>query len=740
MKKKFNVTGMTCSACSARVDKAVRALNGVTEVNVNLLTGVMTAEYDSAKMSADTIIAAVKTAGYGASEYIFENTLKKKNEENLSAMKKRLILSAVFLIVLMVFSMQHMLGYPLPTVFDNHLVMAITQLILTVPIIIINRSYFIKGFKNIFLLAPNMDSLIALGSTASFLYSVYVTVLFAVEHSGVHIHGEYHLYYESAAMILTLITLGKFLETVSKSRTSDAVEKLIDMTPKRATVIIDGVEQEVDADMIEVGMTVIAKPGEQIAVDGTVTEGTTSIDQSAVTGEGIPVEKTVGDSVIAATVNQNGYIKYRADKVGEDTTFAQIIRLVEDASGSKAPIARLADIISLYFVPAVILIAIITFAVWMLLDKGFAFSLNTAISVLVISCPCALGLATPVAIMVGTGSAAKNGILVKSASVLETLHKVDTVLLDKTGTVTEGKPHVTHTAAYTDENELLSIAYAMEKMSQHPLASAIIEYCEQKGVSADGQNAPDSFESVTGKGIICKKGGTTFYGGNAALMHEHGIDTGKCDADIAQFAESGATPMLFARDGDLLGIIAVADSIKSDSPSAIEALKKIGINVIMMTGDNEKTAKIIAKSAGISEVKAEVMPQDKEEAVRTLQQGGHTVAMVGDGINDAPALARADAGIAIGAGTDIAIESADVVLIKSSLGDVVTAIRLGRAVIRNIRMSLFWAFFYNVLGIPVAAGILYPLGIMLNPMIAAAAMSCSSVCVVLNALRLKRFK
>ncbi len=737
MKKKFSVTGMTCSACSARVDKTVNSIDGVNWVNVNLLTGTMTVDFDPSRVSTENIISAVENAGYGAENYVFENTLKSKNKAALSAIKKRLVWSAIFLILLMIFSMQHMLGYPLPKIFDNRLIMAVTQLILTLPIIIINHRYFTVGFKNIIKLAPNMDSLIALGSTASFLYSLYVTVIFAINQSGGHIHGEYHLYYESAAMILTLITLGKFLETASKNRTSNAVEKLIDITPKRATVIIDGKETEIDADMIEVGMTVIAKAGEQIAVDGTVIEGNSTVDQSSVTGESIPVEKGVGDPVIAATVNTSGYIKYRVERVGEDTTFAQIIRLVEEASGSKAPIARLADKISLYFVPIVIAVSVITFAVWTIIGNGFAFALNMAVSVLVISCPCALGLATPVAIMVGTGTAAKNGILVKSAASLEALHKVDTVLLDKTGTVTEGKPQITEIIPYSDKGELLQVAYSMEKMSSHPLAKPITEFCESEDIASF---EIDRFENISGRGIVCKSGDKGFFCGNAALMKENGIDISSASDDLARLSSEGATPMLFADDKSILGIIAVSDKIKDDSIDAIKAIKKASIDVIMLTGDNRQTARIIAKKVGIDRVHSDVMPEDKELAVRRLQQDRRSVAMVGDGINDAAALARADVGIAIGAGTDIAIESADVVLIKSSLADVVTAIKLSNAVIGNITMSLFWAFFYNTLGIPVAAGLLYGIGIVLNPMIAAAAMSFSSVCVVLNALRLKKFK
>ena len=736
MKKKFSITGMSCSACSARVEKAVKEMDGVINVSVNLLTGTMTAEYDINKLTAENIIKRVTDEGFGAAEYVFENKVKERNVQQLKGIKNRFISSAIFLVILMIFSMQHMVGYPLPSIFDSSAVMALTQLILTLPIIIINRNYFINGFKNIIKLAPNMDSLIAVGASASFIYSVYITGVFIVN-SGASLHNEFHLYYESAAMILTLITMGKLLETLSKNRTSDAVQKLMYMTPKKATVIIDGEEAVIDADLIEVGMTVIAKPGEQIAVDGVIIEGASTIDQSAVTGESIPVEKAVGDKVISATINQNGYIKYRAVRVGDDTTFAQIIRLVEEAGGSKAPIARLADKISLWFVPCVMLISAITFIVWALLEKGFAFSLNMAISVLVISCPCALGLATPVAIMVGTGVAAKNGILVKSALSLEALHKINAVILDKTGTVTVGKPAVKIIIPYIDRNELLCYAYTIEKMSQHPLANAIIKYCQDAGVISF--EAKD-FKSVSGRGIGCFINNNEFIGGNAAFMQENGIDTKKAENDIKSVADSGATPMIFAKNKEIIGIIGVADDVKDDSIDAINELKRLGIKVVMLTGDSRRVAEIIAERTGINEVEAEVMPEDKERAVRRLQEGGMKVAMIGDGINDAAALARADVGIAIGAGTDIAIESADIVLIKSKLYDAVTAIRLGKVVIRNIKMSLFWAFFYNTMGIPLAAGALFKIGITLNPMIAAAAMSFSSVCVVLNALRLKRFK
>ena len=739
MKQKFKVTGMTCSACSARVEKAVSEVEGIESVNVNLLTNSMTVDYNEGKTDFDTIVKSVENAGYGAGEYVYENTLHKQNMQQLKEMKRRVIISFCFLIPLMYLSMEHMLGYPIPKFFQDHMVMTISQFILTLPIVWVNRVYFINGFRNLFHLSPNMDSLIALGSTASFLYSTYIMIdVIIMRIMNVETGHMLELYFESAAMILALITLGKYLETRSKNRTGEAIEKLMDLTPNTAILWENGKEMEIPTSKILPGNILIAKPGEMIAVDGVIIEGNTSVDQSAITGESIPVEKGIGDNVISATLNQNGYIKYKAEKVGEDTTISQIIHLVEEASSSKAPISKLADKISLYFVPVVIVIAIVSAIIWLILGKDFAFALNIAISVLVISCPCALGLATPLAIMVGTGKGAQNGILIKSAAVLEIAHKVDTVILDKTGTVTEGKPQVERIVAKDSEETLLKIAVSIEQKSEHPLAFAILEYGKEKKINPF---ETDEFQSITGRGIICKIEGKTYLGGNALLMKENNVAIGDFEKTDEELSEHGITPLYFSDETEVLGIIAVADKIKEDSKYAVEQLHEMNIQTIMVTGDHKKTAKSVAQKAGVSEVVAEVLPQDKERIVKEYQEKGQTVAMVGDGINDAPALARADVGIAIGAGTDIAIESADIVLINSKLSDGVTAIRLGKAVIKNIKMSLFWAFFYNIVGIPVAAGALYWLGgLLLNPMIAAAAMSLSSICVVFNALRLRSFK
>lgn len=739
MKQKFKVTGMTCSACSARVEKAVSEVEGIASVNVNLLTNSMTVDYNEGKTDFDTIVKSVENAGYGAGEYVYENTLHKQNMQQLKEMKRRVIISFCFLIPLMYLSMEHMLGYPIPKFFQDHMVMTISQFILTLPIVWVNRVYFINGFRNLFHLSPNMDSLIALGSTASFLYSTYIMIdVIIMRIMNVETGHMLELYFESAAMILALITLGKYLETRSKNRTGEAIEKLMDLTPNTAILWEKGKEMEIPTSKILPGNILIAKPGEMIAVDGVIVEGNTSVDQSAITGESIPVEKGICDNVISATLNQNGYIKYKAEKVGEDTTISQIIHLVEEASSSKAPISKLADKISLYFVPVVIVIAIVSAIIWIILGKDFAFALNIAISVLVISCPCALGLATPLAIMVGTGKGAQNGILIKSAAVLEIAHKVDTVILDKTGTVTEGKPQVERIVAKDSEETLLKIAVSIEQKSEHPLAFAILEYGKEKKINPF---ETDEFQSITGRGIICKIEGKTYLGGNALLMKENNVAIGDFEKIDEELSEHGITPLYFSDETEVLGIIAVADKIKEDSKHAVEQLHEMNIQTIMVTGDHKKTAKSVAQKAGISEVVAEVLPQDKEHIVKEYQEKGQTVAMVGDGINDAPALARANVGIAIGAGTDIAIESADIVLINSKLSDGVTAIRLGKAVIKNIKMSLFWAFFYNIVGIPVAAGALYWLGgLLLNPMIAAAAMSLSSICVVFNALRLRSFK
>lgn len=741
MKQKFSVTGMTCSACSARVQKTVASLEHVQDVNVNLLSNSMEVEYDSSKMEAGDIIAAVTQAGYGAANYQKKSKAGQENKKILDEMKKRLVLSFVFLVPLMYLSMSHMLSYPIPKIFDNHLIMAISQFVLTIPIMIVNRKYYQVGFQTLFKGSPNMDSLIAVGSGAAFLYGVFAIIMIrtGMANGNEHLVHQYgmNLYFESAGMILALITLGKFLETKSKNRTGDAINKLIDLSPKTALILKDGEEKEILTEEIQLGDIVIVKPGERIPVDGIVTHGQSAVDQSAITGESIPIEKNIGDQVVSASINLSGYLQLRAEKVGEDTTLAQIITLVEEAANSKAPIAKLADKISGIFVPVVIVIAVIAAAVWLISGAGFEFALDIGISVLVISCPCALGLATPVAIMVGTGKGAENGILVKSAEALEHAHKIDTVVLDKTGTITEGTPRVIKIVS-DNEPELLQIAYAAESKSEHPLAGAITAYCREENVTL---LETDSFEAVAGRGLKCSIANQTYYAGNIQLMLENDIHTGDYEVKGQVLSEKGSTPLYFANSRCIIGIIAVADTIKPTSVDAVQNLNKMGIHVYMVTGDNQRTAAAIQKQIGIEHIVADVLPQDKEKIVSDLQKNGHFVAMVGDGINDAPALARADVGFAIGAGTDIAIESADFVLIKNNLLDVVSAIQLSHKVIRNIKMNLFWAFFYNIIGIPLAAGIFYGiLGWKLNPMFGAAAMSLSSVCVVANALRLKFFK
>jgi Cu+-exporting ATPase len=750
MNKKFNVTGMTCSACSAHVEKAVKNVDGVNSVNVNLLTNSMTVDY-SDKTDINKIIGAVKSAGYGAYAADEESPAPKENavdsaKSEIAAMKKRLIISLAFLIPLMYLSMGHMFHYYIPGFLsgaENSAAYAFTLFLLTLPIVYVNRNYYQNGFKSLFHGAPNMDSLIAIGSCAALVYGIFAIyrIAYALGSSDTATAHSYSmdLYFESAAMILTLITIGKFFEAKSKGRTTDAISKLIDMAPKTATVLRGGQETEIPADEVTVGDIVVVRPGQSIPVDGVIIDGDSAVDQSSITGESIPAEKHPGDKVIAATINKSGFIKLKAEKVGRDTTLSQIIRLVEDAGASKAPIARLADKVSGVFVPVVICIAAAAAIIWLIAGKSFEFALTTGISVLVISCPCALGLATPVAIMVGTGRGASDGILIKSAEALETAHTVGTVVLDKTGTVTEGKPHVTDIIPAENGGDALLIetAASIEKPSEHPLAEAIEDYAEENGIKfQDARN----FRTIPGRGISAEIGGEQCLAGNLALMKEKSIeipDTHAAD-DLAQ---SGKTPLYFAKGGKFLGIIAAADVIKPTSRQAIDEFKAMGIDVVMLTGDNEKTAEIIGRQLGIKKVAAQVMPQDKEKEVRKLQESGKKVAMIGDGINDAPALTRADVGIAIGAGTDIAVESADIVLMKSDLLDAVNAIKLSRAVIRNIKQNLFWAFFYNILGIPIAAGAFYPLfGWKLSPMIAAAAMSFSSVFVVTNALRLRLFK
>ena len=754
MKQKFDVTGMSCSACSAHVEKAVSRVPGVDQVQVNLLQNSMVVEYEDEATDAAAIIHAVEDAGYGASvkdahgpAKKAENDLQKRTAEEAKKMKHRLGWSIVFLIVLMYISMGHMLGWPLPGILlghENMMIFALTQLFLTLPIMYLNRKYYENGFKSLFHGAPNMDTLVAMGSTAAFVYSVsrlYVMgyAMGRGETDMAHM-AAMNLYFESAAMILTLVTIGKYMESRSKNRTSDAITKLVDLAPKTALVVRNGRETEIPADQVQVGETVIVKPGQGIPVDGVILEGTGTVDESAITGESIPVEKKVGDRVTGATVNRAGYFQMEADRIGEDTTLSQIIRLVEEAGGSKAPIAKLADKVSGIFVPVVITIAVITIIVWLLSGATFSFALASGIAVLVISCPCALGLATPTAIMVGTGRGAEQGILIKSGESLETAHLVDTVVLDKTGTITEGHPAVAavRMAPGVTEAELLGLAASLEKASEHPLAEAIVRYAEEAGVEV---SQATEFAAEAGQGVSGMVSGRKVLAGNQKMMDAQKVTLDGMDAEAGKLSEEGRTVLYIAVDQKLLGMIAVADPVKKTSAEAIREMEQMGLDVVMLTGDHETTARAIQKQLGISRVIAQVLPQDKEREVRRLQEEGHKVAMVGDGINDAPALARADVGIAIGAGTDVAIESADIVLMKSDLLDAVTAVQLSRAVIRNIKENLFWAFCYNAIGIPLAAGVFYPLlNWQLSPMFGSAAMSFSSVFVVCNALRLKGFQ
>jgi len=740
MKIKFQVTGMTCAACSARVEKVSAAVQGVEKAEVNLLKGTMVIEAADESI-IDPVIAAVKQAGYGAST---ENNKKKEEqpgEDLLKNMKKRVIGSAVCLVVLMYFTMGHMIHLPLPEWYhglENAVVAVLVQLFLTLPVVYLNRVYYSRGLKALFHRSPNMDSLIAVGSLAALIYGV--AALFRMSWAMGHgqwetvKHYSENLYFESAAMILTLITLGKFLEARAKGKTGDAIRQLMDLSPKTAVVLRDGVEVEIPVEQVAAGDHIVVRSGGSIPADGTILEGRAAIDQSALTGESVPVEKGPGDSVAAATINTEGYLVFRADKVGQDTTLAQIIRLVEDAGGSKAPIARLADKIAGVFVPVVMVIALIAFAVWMIAGKGLEFSLSVGISVLVISCPCALGLATPVAIMVGTGRGARMGILFKNAEALENLHKIDTVVLDKTGTLTTGKPSVTDIfPGAFDSTHLMEIACALEAKSEHPFAKAILE-------KNAGKAYPDAvdFETLPGQGVTAVVDGIRCYGGNGRLMQQLGVTIPVLPAESL----SGKTPLHFAReDQTYLGTIVAADVLKPDSADAVKAMKKLGLQVVMLTGDNAATAKVIAERAGIEHVVSDVLPGDKAGIVQKLRGEGRHVLMVGDGINDAPALVAADVGMAIGTGTDIAMESADIVLMNHSLMGVAGAVELSRATMRNIKQNLFWAFFYNTLGIPVAAGVLYPaFRILLSPMLGAAAMSMSSVFVVTNALRLRMFQ
>lgn len=773
MKERFDVTGMTCSACSSHVEKSVGKLTGVENVSVNLLTNSMQVEFDENKLDTAGIIKAVEDAGYGAAvkdghaksgtktsgqSDSQENGGLSAVEQNVKNMKKRLIVSLIFWIPLMYVSMGHMiyqwLNIPMPPFTmsflhgnENAITYAFTQFLLLLPILIANQKYFKNGFKTLWHRSPNMDSLIAIGAGAAILYGIFAIyrIGYAMGHGDMAVVHQYahDLYFESAGTILTLITIGKYLETKSKGKTSEAITKLLNLAPKTVTVVRDGVEQVIDATDVEKGEIFLVKPGESVAVDGIVLEGKSSFDESAITGESIPVPKQEGDTIVSASMNKSGLIRAKATKVGEDTTIAQIIRLVEEASSSKAPIAKMADKIAGVFVPTVITIALITGIIWLISGATFEFAMSTAIAVLVISCPCALGLATPVAIMVGTGKGAENGILIKSGDALETAHQIDTVVLDKTGTITQGKPVVTDiicaAGKNADKTQLLQIAGSLEKGSEHPLAEAIVNYCVTNNISLEKVT---DFNALFGKGIEGTVSGTHYYAGNEKMMEEKGICLSTEQKNqIQALAKQGRTPLLFADKKQFLGIVAVADVVKPTSKEAVQKFRDYGIHVIMLTGDNEVTAQAIKEQVGIDEVIAGVLPTQKEEKISALKQAGHKVAMIGDGVNDAPALASADVGIAIGAGTDVAIESADIVLMKNDLLDAVGAVKLSKAVIRNIKENLFWAFFYNSIGIPLAAGVLYPLfQIKLNPMFGAAAMSLSSVCVVSNALRLRWVK
>ena len=773
-KEKYAVTGMTCSACSSHVEKSVSKLQGVDEVSVNLLTNSMQVAYDEGACNIQMITEAVENAGYGASLMSAENTAGNdtlgaggknvsgreavKGKKERKEMRTRLLISIVFMVLLMTVSMYHMffmwLHLPVPGLFmklfhgnENALTFAFTQFLLTLPIIYVNRKYYQTGFKTLFHGSPNMDSLIAVGSGAALVYGVFAIyrIGYGLGHGDGALVSRYasDLYFESAGMILALITVGKYLETRSKGKTGEAIEKLMNLSPKTALLLSeDGSEKEIPTEQLSKGDLFIVKPGSLIPVDGVIEEGTSSVNEAAITGESIPVEKGPGDPVVSATMNKAGRLICRAVKVGEDTTLSQIIRLVEEASASKAPIARLADKIAGIFVPVVMAIAALTFFVWLIAGGGFEEAMSSAIAVLVISCPCALGLATPVAIMVGTGVGAKNGILIKSGDALQSARDIDTVVLDKTGTITEGKPRVTDVVCFErnmDENKVLSLIAAVEKPSEHPLAEAIMAEASERGLVV-----PDvtEFQAVFGKGVKAACEGSQYLAGNKGFMEESRVTLpDSLMENMDRFSGDGKTPLLFAKDGKLLAVIAVADTVKESSKTAIEVFHRMKIDVVMLTGDHKRTAEAVKRQLHIDQVIAEVLPEDKEKEIQRLKKEGRKVAMVGDGINDAPALAAADVGIAIGAGTDVAIDSADIILMKSRLTDAITAIRLSRAVIRNIKENLFWAFFYNVIGIPLAAGIWYPaFGIRLNPMFGAAAMSLSSLFVVGNALRLRNFK
>ena len=733
----YKVEGMTCAVCAGRVEKVTKKIDGVENSVVNLTTEKLSITVDDDVLTYGDIKRAVEKAGYKLiREEEKENAEKKLSDKD--KLLRRLIFSCIFTIPLLIVTMGHMVGMPLPKIIDpmiNPMNFALFQIILTVPVMIVGYKFYLIGYKNLFKLSPNMDSLIAVGTSAAFLYSIFGMYKIATGDTSYAMH----LYFEAAVTILTLITLGKYLEAISKGKTSEAIKKLMGLVPKTATIIRDGKEAIIPIDEVIVRDIILVKPGEKLPVDGEVIEGTTSIDESMLTGESIPVEKTIGSNVIGASINKTGFIKYKATKVGKDTALAQIIKLVEDAQGSKAPIAKMADVISSYFVPIVIGLAILASIAWLIAGETPVFALTIFISVLVIACPCALGLATPTAIMVGTGKGAENGVLIKGGEALEITHKIDTIVFDKTGTITEGKPVVTDIVTKEkNKNELLSLAASAEKGSEHPLGEAIVRGAEEKNIEL---KQLESFNSIPGHGIQVVIEGDTILLGNLKLMKENSIDIGVLQEDSDRLAYEGKTPMYIAINNSLEGIIAVADTVKPSSIKAIKELHNMGIKVAMITGDNKKTADAIAKQVGIDIVLSEVLPEDKANEVKKLQGENRKVAMVGDGINDAPALAQADIGIAIGSGTDVAMESADIVLMRSDLMDVISAIKLSKATIRNIKQNLFWAFGYNVLGIPVAMGVLHLFGgPLLNPMIAAAAMSLSSVSVLANALRLKRFK
>lgn len=749
--QKFNVTGMTCSACSARIEKNINKTDGIIEANVNLLSNSMTVKYDESVLTEKDIIKVVQDTGYGASSAerkkdAAASDQKSDAEKEFHEMKKRLLISFIFAVPLLYLAMGHMLKWPLPDIFhgeENAMTFAFTQFLFALPVMIINKKYYTVGFKTLFKGSPNMDSLIAIGTTAAVGYGVFAIykIGYGLGHMDMDMVMKYSmdLYFESAAVILALITLGKFLEARAKGKTSDAIKKLMDLSPKTALVERDGQEVELPVEDVVKGDIIIVKPGQSVPVDGVITFGNSSLDESMLTGESIPVEKKVGDKVIGASINKSGYFKFEAQNVGDDTTLSQIIRLVEEASSSKAPISKLADKISSIFVPVVISIAVISTIVWLILGASFEFALSIGIAVLVISCPCALGLATPTAIMVGTGKGAENGILIKSAEALEIAHQVQTVVMDKTGTITEGKPRVTDVVTKgISDVEMLKIAASAEKSSEHPLADAVVEEAKNRNLDLyDVKN----FEAIPGQGLEATVNNKKYYIGNLRLVNEKKININDFEEKSTKLADEGKTPLYFADEQNVLGIIAVADVVKPTSQKAIKEFEAMGIEVVMLTGDNKKTAEAIRRQLGITRAVAEVLPQDKEREIRKIQEQGRKVAMIGDGINDAPALARADVGIAIGAGTDVAIESADVVLIRSDLLDAVTAVQLSKSTIRNIKQNLFWAFIYNTIGIPLAAGVFFNLlNWKLNPMFAAGAMSLSSVSVVSNALRLKFFK